>query len=275
MDDHGQSNGFPRIADAEVSVLNADDPSLAVHRGETCKLCNSGPHIPFSMAFQPIVNVEHRIVVAYEALARGPHGEPARTVLDHTLHNNRYSIDQQCREKAIALSASLGILKTDAYLSVNFYPNAVYEPRNCLERTFRAAETASFPLSRIVFEVTEMERVRSHRHLNDIMTEYRKHGLRVAIDDFGAGHSGLNLLSVFQPDFLKIDRALVDRIDQRPVSRSIVKSVVQVCRDLGIKMIAEGIEREEEKQVLCELGNFTMQGFLFAPPAFETLPKWP
>ena len=107
------------------------------------------------------------------------------------------------------------------------------------------------------------------------MLEYKKHGLRVAIDDFGAGHSGLSLLSVFQPDLIKIDRALIQNLHERPTSRSIVRSIVQVCKELGITVIAEGIEMEQEMQVLCDMGISRMQGFFFARPAFEALPPWP
>ncbi len=213
--------------------------------------------------------------MAYEALARGPAGQPAHTILDHNLHNNRYSIDQRCREKAIAVAAALKILDTDADLSINFYPNAVYEPKQCLRRTFTAAASVSFPLKRIIFEVTEVEKVRDPRHLQLIMAEYRQHGLRVAIDDFGAGHSGLGLLSIFQPDMIKIDRVLIEDLHNRPASRSIIRSIVQVCLDLNIQVIAEGIEQAEEMRALCDLGVFTMQGFYFGRPAFEALPPWP
>ncbi len=265
------------LATSEERIKKADEAFLSTEpmpAGEHCKLCNAGPEVPFSMAFQPIVDVSAERVIAYEALARGMKGEAAATILDHTLHNNRYSIDQRCREKAIATAATLGLLATDADLSVNFYPNAVYEPKQCLRRTFNAAMSVGFPLSRIIFEVTEVEEVRDHDHLKNIMTEYRSHGLRVAIDDFGAGHSGLSLLSVFQPDMIKIDRKLVDCIDARPASRAIVKSIVGVCRDLGIDIIAEGIEREQEMQVLCDLDVRWMQGFWFAEPGFESLPGW-
>ncbi len=271
-----QSHNLQQILAAdETHIRDANDRFNAAHHGEDCRLCNSGPHIPFSMAFQPIVDLKDGGIFAYEALARGPNGEPAATVLDHTLHNNRYSIDQRCREKAIAVSSTLGILSTHADLSVNFYPNAVYEPRQCLQRTFAAANSVHFPLSRIIFEITEVEEVRDHDHLRSIMTEYQSHGLRVAIDDFGAGHSGLTLLSEFQPDLLKLDRALTHRIDERPASRAIVRSILQVCDDLNILIIAEGIEREQEKIALCDLGIFKMQGYLFARPAFEELPHWP
>lgn len=262
------------ISTAEMQVQRADDWFIKAHTAEGCKLCTSGPHFPFSMAFQPIVDVGVARVLAYEALARGPEGEPASFVLDKTLHNNRYATDQRCREKAIVVSASLGILTTTADLCINFYPNAVYEPKQCLVRTLNAAQSVGFPLNRIIFELTEVEQVRDHGHLRNIMKEYREHGMRIAIDDFGAGHSGLALLSEFQPDIIKIDQALVSAVDRRPVSRSILRSIIQVCRDLHIQIIAEGIERKEEMQTLCDLGISTMQGFFFARPAFEALPAW-
>ncbi len=263
------------LEQTDAKVRAADDAFRAAHSGENCKLCNSGPDFAFSMAFQPIVDVTHGTVMAYEALARGPRGEDAASVLDATLHNNRYSIDQRCREKAIAVSSALGILDTNADLSVNFYPNAVYEPKQCLRRTLNAASTVGFPLTRIIFEITEVEEVRDHDHLRNIMREYREHGLRTAIDDFGAGHSGLSLLSTFQPDLIKVDRKLVESIHERPASRTIVRSIVQVCRDLGILLIAEGVEREAEMRVLCDLDIQLMQGFYFVPPRFEQLPGWP
>ena len=259
----------------EEQIHKTDEAFAGPHSGTDCKLCNAGPQVPFSMAFQPIVDVDAGVVVAYEALARGPKGESAKSVLDHTLHNNRYSIDQRCREKAIAVSASLGLLQTDADLSINFYPNAVYEPKQCLLRTLTAAQSVRFPLSRVIFEITEVEEVRDPEFLRTIMSEYRSHGLRVAIDDFGAGFSGLGLLSTFQPDIIKVDRVLVDRIHERPASQSIVKSIVQVCSDLDIQIIAEGIECEQEMEILCNFGIRKMQGFFFARPAFEALPQWP
>ena len=259
----------------EDIVRAAAERIAAAHDGNNCKLCNSGPEIPFSMAFQPIVDAKAGEIVAYEALARGPKGEPASTILDHTLHNNRYSIDQRCREKAIALSAALGILDSGADLSINFYPNAVYQPKQCLLRTINMAKSVAFPLDRIIFEISEVEEVKDHSHLREIMAEYKSHGLRVAIDDFGAGHSGLGLLSEFQPDIIKIDMAIIKEIHLRKASQSIVRSIVHLCRELNTTIIAEGIECEEQMQTLCALGVFKMQGFYFARPAFEALPLWP
>lgn len=152
------------LSHEEKLIRQSNDLFNATHSGDECKLCNSGPQIEFSMAFQPIVNVEAGTVIAYEAMARGPKGEPASTVLDHTLHNHPYSADQRCREKAIAISSTLGILERDADLCVNFYPNAIYEPKQCLKRTLKMAESVQFPLNRIIFEFTEVEQIHDRDH---------------------------------------------------------------------------------------------------------------
>ena len=114
-------------------------------------------------------------------------------------------------------------------------------------------------------------------HLKSIFTEYRRQGFRTAIDDFGAGYSGLNLLAEFQPDILKLDMALVRNLHQDPVREAIVKGVLGVCETLGIEVIAEGIEHPEELRRLRELGVYLFQGYLLARPAFEAVPEvaWP
>src|SRR5690606_32276433 len=89
------------------------------------------------------------------------------------------------------------------------------------------------------------------------------------IDDFGAGFAGLNLLADFQPDIVKLDMALVRGIDQSLPRRAIVSGVVSICQQLGIGVIAEGIETRDEAQCLADLGIALMQGYWFARPQFE------
>jgi EAL domain-containing protein (putative c-di-GMP-specific phosphodiesterase class I) len=96
-----------------------------------------------------------------------------------------------------------------------------------------------------------------------------------AIDDFGAGHSGLNMLADFQPDVVKIDMALIRNIDQDRVRRSIAKAIVQLCNDLNMSVIAEGVETLPEALVMRGLGVRLFQGYLFAKPALEQLPQVP
>jgi len=221
------------------------------------------------MAFQPIVDIETADVYAYEALVRPVGGGSAYDVLTLINEENRYAFDQECRVKAITLAARLEV---STLLSINFLPNAVYQPAACLQKTFEAAERAQFPLHHLMFEVTENEPSRDIGHLQDIFTEYKRHGMITAIDDFGAGHSGLNMLADFQPDVLKIDMALTRAINTDTVRYEIARAVIGLCRSLHISVIAEGVETIQEAVTLRELGVRLFQGYLFARPAIEQLP---
>ena len=136
----------------------------------------------------------------------------------------------------------------------------VYQPADCLQKTFEAAERARFPLHHLMFEVTENEPARDIGHLQIIFTEYKRHGMITAIDDFGAGHSGLNMLADFQPDVLKIDMVLTRAINSDAVRYEIARAIIGPCRSLHISVIAEGVETIQEALTLRELGVRLFQG---------------
>lgn len=236
-------------------------------------LRGAGLSFDFTMAFQPIVNITNQSIFAYEALVRGLNQEPAGVILDKVNQTNRYQFDQACRVKAIKLASQL---KIPCYLSINFLPNAVYRPELCIRTTLAAADEYGFPTDRIIFEITEGERVDDQAHLREIIEYYKKRGFKTAIDDFGAGYSGLNLLAEFQTDFLKLDMALIRHIETDLIRQAIVKGILHVCQDLGITPIAEGVETAAELASIQEMGIELVQGFYFAKPAFEALgqPDW-
>lgn len=97
--------------------------------------------------------------------------------------DNRYAFDQICRQKAIRMAAEL---KLDSMLSINFLPNAVYEPEHCIQSTLKAAKEVDFPIQQVMFEVTESEKVLDRKHLTNIFQYYHAQGFTVALDDFGA-----------------------------------------------------------------------------------------
>ena len=235
-----------------------------------CNACRNDVSLPeFTMAFQPIVDIETADVYAYEALVRPLGGGSAYDVLSQITEENRYAFDQGCRVKAITLAAHLNMT---AVLSINFLPNAVYQPAACLQKTFEAAERVQFPLHHLMFEVTENEPARDVGHLQNIFSEYKRHGMITAIDDFGAGHSGLNMLADFQPDVLKIDMALTRAINTDAVRYEIARAIIGLCNNLHISVVAEGVETIQEAVTLRELGVRLFQGYLFAKPAVEQLP---
>jgi EAL domain-containing protein (putative c-di-GMP-specific phosphodiesterase class I) len=238
-----------------------------------CAACRTEVQLPdFTMAFQPIIDIEMGEVFAYEALVRPVGGGTAAEVLDQITDQTRYSFDQSCRVKAIELAARL---EMQSLLSINFLPNAVYQPAACLQKTFEAAQRFRFPMHHLMFEVTENEPSRDVGHLQAIFTEYKRHGMITAIDDFGAGHSGLNMLAEFQPDVIKIDMALTRDIDTDPVRHKIAKAIIGLANSMHISVIAEGVETLGEAVALRKLGVTLFQGYLFAKPALEQLPVVP
>lgn len=152
------------------------------------------------------------------------------------------------------------------FLSINFLPNAVYKPDVCIRTTFEAAREYNFPIEKIIFEVTEGERVQDRPHLVTIFQQYRNFDFRTAIDDFGAGYASLNLLSEYQPDILKIDMGLIRNIDTDKARQAIVKGIALIGQELDIQLLAEGIETRAERDFLFSIGIDLMQGYWFSKP---------
>lgn len=238
-----------------------------------CQGCRS-VHDKFAiaMAFQPIVDTVSGEPFAYEALVRGVNGEGAAQVLSLVTPENRYAFDQQCRVAAIEGAVAAGLLKTNARLSINFLPNAVYSPAACIQLTVKTAATVGLPLDRLIFEFTEGEEMADTGHVKNIVDTYRQMGFATAIDDFGAGYAGLGLLVNFQTDFIKLDMELIRGIDVNVPRRMVVSGIVRIAESLGITVIAEGVESAGEYQTLIGLGVRHIQGFLIAHPGFRHLP---
>nr|WP_204251248.1 EAL domain-containing protein [Elioraea rosea] len=224
--------------------------------------------MPFTMAYQPVVRYSSGTIAAHEALIRGVNGEGARSVLDLVSPATRYAFDQACRVKAISLAAKLGL---DTRLNINFMPNAIYDPAACIRLTLATARKHGVPLDALTFEITEDERVFDNEFMRRVISEYRRHGFRIALDDFGSGYAGLNTLLELAPDVVKFDRMLVRAIDKDPQKRILTTGMVQVCRDMGLEITAEGVETQGELEVLLDAGVDLFQGFYFAKPAFERL----
>lgn len=239
---------------------------------QRCAGCKDGEALGFDfvMAFQPIVDMAAKRVWGYEALVRGANGEGAGWVLGQVTADNRYRFDQACRVKAISAAGELFRDPTQR-LSINFMPNAVYEPAACIRTSLMAAEKVGFARERISFEFTEDERL-DVQHMNRIIAEYKRLGFRVALDDFGSGYNGLSLLADFRPDTIKIDMHLVRGIDTSPTRQAIVAGIMGIARALDIQVMAEGIESAAELAVLQAAGITLFQGYLFAQPAIGMLP---
>lgn len=236
-----------------------------------CANCTGEDLLDFEvrMAFQPIIDSASRSVFAYEALVRGANGEGAGEIIARVQPEQAYRFDQTCRVRAIQAATRLGMRER---LSINFNPNAVYEPATCIRLTLAAANMCGFETERLIFEITESERIRDTGHLVRIVADYQRRGFLTAIDDFGAGYAGLNLLAEFQPDIVKLDMALIRDVDSHRIRRSIIEGITTTCRSLGCAVLAEGVETLAEYRALRALGITLFQGYLIARPALEALP---
>ncbi|MGZ3411027.1 MAG: EAL domain-containing protein [Xanthobacteraceae bacterium] len=240
-----------------------------------CIGCKDGEALGFDfvMAFQPIIDMAARRVWGYEALVRGVSGQGAGTVLGQVDIENRYRFDQACRVKAIVDAGEL-FEAPHLRLSINFMPNAVYEPAACIRTSLAAAQKVGFAPERIMFEFTEDERL-DVGHVQRIIAEYKRLGFTVAVDDFGSGYNGLGLLADFHPDMIKIDMHLLRGIDSSQTRQTIVGGILGIARALDIQVIGEGVETEQELSVLTAAGITLFQGYLFAKPEVGRLPEVP
>lgn len=228
------------------------------------------PDVQFSFAFQPIVDTATREVHSYEALIRGSDNEPAYEVLTQVPAERLHLFDQRARIQAITLAAQMGI---ECNLNLNLLPRSLYSTPDSVYSVFEAVTRNRMTIDRIVLEMTEGEIIENQAHFAELINEYRGLGVKVAIDDFGAGYSGLNLLADFQPDQIKLDMGLIRGIERHGPRQAIVRAIHQACYDLGVDVIAEGVETAQEYAWLAGERIQLFQGNLFARPAFQSFPR--
>jgi len=224
-----------------------------------------------NIAYQPIVSWSQRAVVAYEALMRPQEPSlpnPGALLAAAEQLDRIHALGRVVRARALR---PLGGAPTEALLYLNLHPHdlldeTLYDPGTAL--------AAAAP--RIVLELTERASLSDVDAVQTRVARLRSLGYRIAIDDLGAGYAGLTTFALLEPEVVKIDMGLVRSIDASPTQRAIVEGLVAACLDLGIEVIAEGVETEAELRVLLALRIDLLQGYLFAKPgpAFPT-PRFP
>jgi len=223
----------------------------------------------YQSQFQPIIDAKTEDTFAVEALfrCRDENGNiiaPSLVFGTASRAGLMFQLDLAARRSAVEGAAgSLGGLT----LFINFNPSSIYDPSFCLRTTVSAVSALGLKPEQIVFEVTESEEVRDKQHLRGILAYYRSAGFKVAIDDVGAGHSGLTLLQEIQPDYLKIDMHLIRSIDTDHFKQSIVRHIIALAHENSIRVVAEGIETQAEMQWLQRANVDYLQGYLIAKPS--------
>jgi diguanylate cyclase (GGDEF)-like protein len=223
--------------------------------------------------FQPIVAVNEGRVVGYEALIRGPRHlrlrEPAALFAAAEKAGLLRELERECWSAIIKEAAhNLDRIPHWARIFLNVLPEDIRDPAFHNHVVVELEKTRMDP-ARIVIEITESTRIEDYQDFNASLRRFRELGLGVAVDDAGAGHAGLQMIAEINPDFLKIDQSLVRGIDHSIAKRAGVEALLLLARSLGMTVIAEGIEKEEELQALHRLGVELGQGFLLAKPTQE------
>jgi diguanylate cyclase (GGDEF)-like protein len=216
--------------------------------------------------FQPIVEPKSRVVFAYEALCRIAHPvfQNPTVLFDAAIQSgNIWRLGRLIREVVLGQVPSL---PDDTMLFVNVHPAEVEDP------TFiEVGKALEIRAPRVVFEITERGAISDLRRFRTEIERLKAFGYRIAIDDLGAGYASLNSVALLNPDFIKIDMAMVREIDASPQRASLVRRLVDYANDQGIRVIAEGVETEAEARTIAELGCHLAQGYYFGRPGPQPL----
>ena len=216
-----------------------------------------------AMHYQPIVRTGSHARFGYEALLRSsdrslPH---PGAILDAAERLERVqSLGRAVRAQVAKTIADAPVARGLVFVNLHLqdlFDRQLVSPFSPLSRV----------ASRIVLEITERTSLDGQIDLRYRVSELRELGFRIAIDDLGGGHARMGTFTPLDTDFVKLDMSLVRDLDKHPMKQRLVRSVIELCREQGTEVIAEGIETVDEERVLVELGCDLLQGYLFARPA--------
>jgi len=213
------------------------------------------------MAFQPIVRASDHSIFGYEALLRSQDSTmsgpgPMIHAAERLGELNR--LGRAIREHA---ARSLRESERPCTMFVNLHPQDLLDPD--LHNSDAALTTVA---QNVVLEITERSAITDIENARALAMGLRNRGFRIAVDDLGAGYAGLNSFALLEPEFVKLDMTLVRDVDSSKVKQKLVKSLASLCSDMGLHVIAEGVETPEERDTVIDLGCDLLQGFLFAKP---------
>jgi two-component system, cell cycle response regulator len=217
--------------------------------------------------YQPIVDVSGQVPMGYEALIRGPRGttmESAPALLEAAQFSGLSpEFDRACLRAALK---GVRGLASNSLLFLNVLPPTLYDRIFVADELPDIVGAAGLEPSRIVLEVTEESAISNLTRFAEAVAAVRAAGFRIALDDVGAAHSNLQEVNAIAPNFIKLDRAIVDGVSDSETRLEVVRSMVSVALSMSAECIAEGIERPEDWEKLAQVGVKYMQGYLFARP---------
>lgn len=220
------------------------------------------------VVFQPQVDAKTGKIIGAEALARWKHPEFGELAA-HELFEMAQDADlvpalsRQVAGKALQLAKDW---PGDLRLAINVTPAELDNPR--FEAIFsRMVNESGFPVERLVVEITEERPLKDLPATAEILRRLRTSGIKIAMDDFGAGYCNFNYLKLLPLDIIKLDRSIIESIDKNPRDLAILRSIMSLAQALELDVVAEGIENEAQRRIATEEGCVYLQGYLFAEPA--------
>jgi EAL domain-containing protein (putative c-di-GMP-specific phosphodiesterase class I) len=214
-----------------------------------------------SIAFQPIVDVNARRVFGYEALMRSAEESLPNpgAVLGAAERLDRLD-DLGRRVRGIAAKAFVDA-PDDALLFVNLHTRDLLDPS-----LYDPAMPLTRMASRVVLEVTERSTIDDVKDIQIRVTALRRLGFRIAIDDLGAGYAGLSSFAALEPEIVKLDMSLVRDVHKSEIRQRLIGSLTALCKEMNMRVVAEGVERVEESEIVRNAGCDLIQGYLYARP---------
>ncbi len=220
--------------------------------------------------FQPIVCLNSQSIFSFEALIRGPSNSIFHSPINLFSYAEQFELamelEHACRHTSIRQYAEL---KLPQKLFLNISPNVLLHPDFKKGETLRYLAEHGISPESVVIEVTEQQPTENYEVMRDAINHYRSMGFQIALDDLGAGYSGLRLWTELMPDYVKIDRHFIQDIDKDPVKLNFVRSIQSMAIASNCQVIAEGVETETEFLAIEELGITYVQGYYFARPCAE------
>lgn len=221
--------------------------------------------------FQPIVTCKEAgqspQIHGYECLMRGEF--QGNVVAPNTMIEMARAADLLFQLDLAARRSALigaGGHKIQQKVFINFSPNSIYDPAHCLRSTVNTVEEVGLKREQVVFEITETARLPEMDHLQRIVNFYREEGFGVALDDVGAGYSSLNVLVALRPEYVKLDMMLTQNVHNDAGKAIVTQKLIETVRELGLLVVAEGIEQTEEWDWIRAQGADLAQGYLFSRP---------
>lgn len=221
-----------------------------------------------STVFQPIYNIQHKTIIGYEALTRGPknsHLYSPEALFQAAEQCDLLSeLELLCREKAITRFVEL---KLSGKLFLNICLNVMLNKDHPYGETIKLVEKSGLSAQQVVIEISEKSPFPDSDILLKALNKYRQFGFDIAIDDVGAGYSGLKQWSYLRPNIVKIDRYFIDQCDQDIMKQKFLKILFELGTISNADIIAEGIETKGEFELLRSLGMVYAQGYYLARPS--------